>query len=120
MGYELRCCPPVAYDLTLCTVLGMGVKRLYEQGYKGCIVSTTRMAQIVPIFMKDIEDENGKIPPRMVDINTEFARLILSDLHVLNESDMEKARTYLPNPETYDFYKILDWKYERSALLRPV
>ncbi|MCB0519927.1 MAG: 6-phosphofructokinase [Lewinellaceae bacterium] len=119
MGYELRCCRPVAFDLTLCTVLGMGVKRLYEQGFKGCIVSTTRMAEIKPIFMKDIEDETGKIPPRLVDINTEFARLVLSDLHVLNESDYEKARPYLPNPEEYDFYKILDWTYEPSAMLRP-
>ncbi|MEM7563926.1 MAG: hypothetical protein AAF353_12875, partial [Pseudomonadota bacterium] len=31
MGYELRCCRPVAFDLTLCTILGMGVKKLYEQ-----------------------------------------------------------------------------------------
>ncbi len=119
MGYELRCCRPVAFDLTLCTVLGMGVKRLFEQGYKGCIVTTTRKAEIKPIFMSDIEDETGKIPPRLVDINTEFARLVLSDLHVLNESDHDKARAYLENPEDFDFYKILDWKYEPSAMLRP-
>ena len=57
MGYELRCCRPVAYDLTLCTILGMGVKKLYEQGKKGCIVATTRGADIVPIFLKDVEDK---------------------------------------------------------------
>jgi 6-phosphofructokinase 1 len=120
MGYELRCCRPVAFDLTLCTVLGMGVKKLYEQGYKGCIVTTTRKAEIKPIFMKDIEDETGKIPPRLVDINTEFARLVLSDLHVLNENDYEKAKAYLDNPAEFDFYNILDWHYEPSAMLRPV
>ena len=38
LGYELRCHRPVAFDLTLCTILGMGVKKLYEQGMKGCIV----------------------------------------------------------------------------------
>lgn len=120
MGYELRCCRPVAFDLTLCTVLGMGVKKLYEHGLKGCIVSTTREAEIVPIFLKDIEDESGKIPPRLVNVNTEFARLVLSDLHVLNETDYEKAKEYLPNPEEYDFYKILDWKYKPTSVLRPV
>lgn len=119
MGYELRCCRPVAFDLTLCTVLGMGVKKLYEHGLKGCIVSTTREAEIVPIFLKDIEDETGKIPPRLVNIKTEFARLVLSDLHVLNQNDYEKARSFFPNPEDFDFYKILNWKFEPSSMLRP-
>ncbi len=120
MGYELRCCRPVAFDLTLCTVLGMGVKKLYEHGLKGCIVSTTREAEIVPIFLKDIEDESGKIPPRLVNIKTEFSRLVLSDMHVLNQTDYDRAREYLNNPEDFDFYKILNWKYEQTTVLRPV
>jgi ATP-dependent phosphofructokinase / diphosphate-dependent phosphofructokinase len=120
MGYELRCCRPVAFDLTLCTVLGMGVKKLFELGYKGCIVSTTRMAEIQPLFMKDIEDEKGKIPPRLVDIDTEFSSLVLSDLHVLNEKDYDQASFYLENPEEYDFYKILNWEYQPSTVLRPI
>jgi 6-phosphofructokinase 1 len=120
LGYELRCCRPVAYDLTLCTVLGMGVKKLYEEGYKGCIVSTTRMAEIVPIFMKDIEDETGKIPPRLVDINTEFARMVISDLHVLNKNDYEKASKHLLNPHAFDFFKLMGWEYKPSAVLRPI
>ncbi|HFA48756.1 MAG TPA: 6-phosphofructokinase [Bacteroidetes bacterium] len=119
MGYELRCCRPVAYDLTLCTVLGMGVKKLFEQGHKGCIVSTTRNAEIKPLFMNDIEDENGKIPPRLVNINTEFARLVLGDLHVLNQNDYEEARAYLPIPEEYDFFRILEWGYRPEAMMRP-
>ncbi|MEM9919113.1 MAG: 6-phosphofructokinase [Bacteroidota bacterium] len=119
MGYELRCHRPVAYDLTLCTVLGMGVKKLYEQGFKGCIVATTRDAQTVPIFMKDIEDEKGKIPPRLVNVNTEFARMVLSDLHVLTRRDYDKAKDWLPIPEAYDFYRILEWPYD-DATLRPM
>lgn len=110
MGYELRCHRPVAYDLTLCTILGMGVKKLYDQGLKGCIVSTTRSAEIVPIFLKDIEDENGIIPPRLVDINTEFSQLVLSDMHVLTEQDYKKAKKWINIPETYDFYRILNWE----------
>ena len=119
LGYELRCCRPVAFDLTLCTVLGMGVKRLYEQGHKGCIVSTTRDAEIKPLFLKDIEDETGKIPPRMVDINTEFARLVLGDLHVLNKNDYDAAKKYVSIPEQLDFYRILEWDYDPKEMLRP-
>ncbi len=116
MGYELRCARPVAYDLTLCTILGMGVKKLYEQGEKNCIVSTTRDTEIMPIFMKDIEDDQGKIPPRLVDVDTEFARMILHDLHVITPRDYQKAKTYLPIPEAYDLYRILEWDYAAKEL----
>ncbi len=111
MGYELRCCRPVAFDLTLCTVLGMGVKKLFEEGHKGCIVTTDRSAKIKPLFLADVEDESGRIPPRMVDIKNEFSQLVLSDMHVLTPADYNRAWAYLPNPEEFDFYKILNWKY---------
>ena len=94
------------------------MKKLYEQGEKNCIVSTTRDAQIIPIYMKDIEDEHGKIPPRLVDVNTEFSRLVLSELHVLTERDYKKAKPLLSIPEAFDFYRILEWDYN-SAMLRP-
>ena len=120
MGYELRCCRPVAFDLTLCTILGMGVKKLYEQGMKGCIVSTTRTAEIVPIFLKDIEDKKtGKIPPRLVDIHTELSRMVIGDMHVLTEADVERAKYYISKPEEYDFHKILEWEYDPKAAVRP-
>ncbi len=119
MGYELRCCRPVAFDLTLCTVLGMGVKRLFNQGHKGCIVSTTRDAEIKPLFLKDIEDESGKIPPRLVNINTEFARLVLGDLHVLKAEDYVRAKEFVSIPEEFDFYRILEWDYDPKEMLRP-
>lgn len=117
MGYELRCHRPVAYDLTLCTVLGMGVKKLFDQGHKGCIVSTTRTAEIKPIFLKDIEDKDGIIQPRLVNINSEFSQLVLSDMHVLTEPDYKKAKKWVSIPETYDFYRILNWD-PSDAMLR--
>ena len=120
LGYELRCCRPVAYDLTYCTILGMGVKKLYDDGKKGCIVSINRNAEVVPLYLNDIEDpETKKIPPRLVDMTTEFAKLVLSDLHVLTPRDYDKARAYLSNPEAYDFYKILNWEFKAADLLRP-
>ena len=109
MGYELRCHRPVAYDLTLCTILGMGVKKLFDQGHKGCIVSTTRGAEIMPIFLKDIEDKDGIIPPRLVNIDSEFSQLVLSDMHVLTQQDYKKAKKWVSIPETFDFYRILNW-----------
>ncbi len=119
LGYEVRCTRPVAFDLTLCTILGMGVRKLFEHGLRGCIVSTNAAGEIVPLFMKDIEDESGKIPPRLVNIKSEFSQLILSDLHVLTEQDYGKVQGMLAHPEQYDFHKLLNWKFAPSGILRP-
>ncbi|MDW3650864.1 MAG: 6-phosphofructokinase [Bacteroidia bacterium] len=119
MGYELRCTRPVAYDLTLCTLLGMGVKQLFDRGETGCIVSTSSRADIQALYLNDLKDESGKIPPRLVDIDNEFAKLVFSDFHVLCEPDYEKAKILVPDPEEYDFYKILNWDFDPS-LLRPL
>ncbi|MFD2917185.1 6-phosphofructokinase [Psychroserpens luteus] len=109
LGYELRCCNPIAFDLTLCTLLGIGVKKLFDQGITGCIVSANSSGDIKPLFLKDFEDKNGKIPPRLVDINSDMAQLFIDNLFFLKEKDYDKAKAYLPNPEAYDFKKILNW-----------
>jgi 6-phosphofructokinase 1 len=109
LGYELRCCNPIAFDLTLCTLLGIGVKKLYDQGISGCIVSANSNGDISPLYLKDFEDENGKIPPRLVDINSDMAQLFIQNLFFLKEKDYENAKKYVTNPEAYDFKKILNW-----------
>jgi 6-phosphofructokinase len=109
LGYELRCCNPIAFDLTLCTLLGIGVKKLFDQGISGCIVSANSKGDITPLYLKDFEDENGKIPPRLVDINSDMAQLFINNLFFIKEKDYEKAKKYIPNPEAYDFKKILNW-----------
>ena len=109
LGYELRCCNPIAFDLTLCTLLGIGVKKLFDQGISGCIVSANSKGDITPLFLKDFEDNEGKIPPRLVDINSEMAQLFINNLFYIKEKDYEEVKKYLPNPEAYDFKKILKW-----------
>ncbi|GAB4404932.1 MAG: diphosphate--fructose-6-phosphate 1-phosphotransferase [Bacteroidia bacterium] len=119
MGYEIRCVPPNGFDLTFCTLLGMGVRKLFRAGISGCIVSTNDQSDIVPVFLNDIEDpKTGKILPRPVDIHSELAQMVFSDYHVLTERDYEEARQFVPDPERYDFYKILNWDYDPS-MLRP-
>ena len=67
LGYELRCCRPIGYDLTLCSLLGLGVKKLFNEGISGCIVSANSTGDITPIYLSEVQVE-GKIPPRLVDI----------------------------------------------------
>lgn len=109
IGYELRCCTPIAFDLTLCTLLGIGVKKLFDQGITGCIVSANSNGDISPLYLKDFEDENGKVQPRLVDINSDMAQLFINNLIYIREKDYEVAKTYISNPEEYDVNKILNW-----------
>lgn len=110
MGYELRCCRPIGFDLTLCTLLAMGVKKLFKQGLTGCLVSANSNGDIKPLYLKDLEGSDGKIKPRLVDIDSEMAKLLFSDLHYITKDDYEKAKQYVSNPEEYDFNKILEWQ----------
>ncbi|MDD7914788.1 6-phosphofructokinase [Polaribacter ponticola] len=109
LGYELRCCNPIAFDLTLCTLLGIGVKKIFDQGVSGCIVSANSKGDIMPLYLKDFEDNEGKIPPRLVDIDSDMAQLFINNLFYIKEKDYEASKKYLPNPKAYDFKKILNW-----------
>lgn len=109
LGYELRCCRPIGYDLTLCTLLGMGVKQLFDEGITGCIVTANSRGDISPMYLSDFQDKNGKIPPRLVDMDSQLAKLYFENLHYLTEKDYEAARKFLADPEQYDFNKILNW-----------
>ncbi len=111
MGYELRCCRPVAYDLAYATRLGLGVYKLYQQGHSGCIITVNRKGEIAPLFLKDIEDENGKVIPRLVDAESENAQTIFrNNLHYITKEDYRAAKKYVKNPEEYDFFRILEWE----------
>jgi 6-phosphofructokinase 1 len=110
LGYELRCVQPVAFDLVYCGLLGMGVKRLFDSGYTACMVTADNVGNIAPLFLKDVQNEQGKIRPRLVNIDSERANLVFEDgLQYLNPGDYTDARVYVNNPEYYDFRSILEW-----------
>ena len=110
IGYGIRCVQPNGYDLTYCSLLGYGVKKLFKQGVTGAMVTTNPKGEIIPLYLKDVEDENGKIKPRLVNLSGPKAELIFNEgLQYLTSADYEAAKKYLPNPEEYDFKKILKW-----------
>jgi 6-phosphofructokinase 1 len=110
LGYELRCVSPSGFDLMYCSLLGLGVKKLYDDGFTGCMVTSDPRGDIFPLFLKDVTDENGRVKPRMVNINSQKARLVYDhNMQFITKDDYEAARQYLPDPEYYDFLKILNW-----------
>ncbi|MCK5067898.1 MAG: 6-phosphofructokinase [Bacteroidales bacterium] len=110
IGYELRCCRPIAYDLSYATRLGLGVFSLYRKGETGCMTTIDRGGNISPLYMKDVEDENGKVKPRLVNMDSESVQVIFrNNLHYITKEDYRAAKKYVKNPEDYDFFKILKW-----------
>lgn len=110
LGYELRCVRPIAFDLAYATLLGTGVYKLFKEGKTGCMVTQTPKGDILPLYLKDVEDANGKIKPRLVNMESERVKLVYEyNLHYLTPADYEAAKKYLPDPAEYDFKKILGW-----------
>ena len=110
LGYELRCCRPIAYDLSYATLLGTGIMKLFQEGMTGCMVTADPAGNISPLYLKDVEDENGKVKPRLVNIDSERVQLVYhNNLHYITKEDYKEAKKIIPNPEEYDFMKILQW-----------
>ncbi|MDY6385019.1 MAG: 6-phosphofructokinase [Bacteroidales bacterium] len=110
IGYDVRCQDPIAYDLSYCTELAMGVYELFKEGKTGCMVYIDEDGNPKPLFLKDIQNAEGKIPPRRVDIEGGLARNYFEHLcHYITPADYEAAKEWVSNPEEYDFKKILNW-----------
>lgn len=110
IGYEVRCCAPTAFDLKYCTLLGFGVKKLFDEGKSGCIVVCHNDGRVLPLYLEDVEDPlTGKIRPRLVDIDAQDYKMFLENLHYIKEDDYAKATKYLKNPQIYDLKNILGW-----------
>jgi 6-phosphofructokinase len=106
MGFELRCTRPIGYDLTLCTLLGLGVYKLFKNGNTECMVTIDNLGTASPLFLKDVEDERGKVKPRLLDINSEKVKNIYKyNMHYITKEDLEQAKLIVNNPEDYEFAK---------------
>jgi len=111
IGYELRCVSPVGFDLLYCALLGMGVKKLFDQGITGCMVTSDQKGDIAPLYLKDVEDENGKVRPRLVNIESQKAKMVYGfNQQYITSEDYEAASEFVQNPEDYDFFRILEWE----------
>lgn len=113
LGYEIRCQTPVAYDLVYCSMLGMGVWKLFKEGKTGCMVYADPSGRIGHLELAEIQDPvTKKIPPRLVDINSDQFRTVVKNiLCYITPADYDAARAYVPDPEIYDFFRVLNWKW---------
>jgi len=111
LGYELRCVRPIAFDLLYCAMLGLGVKKLYDEGHTACMVTSDHTGEIRPLFLKDVTNEQGKVMPRLVNMDGPKTKLVFENgLQFLTKSDYELAGKYVTNPAEFDFFRILNWE----------
>ncbi len=110
IGYDVRCQDPIAFDLTYCSELAIGAYELYKRGETGCMVYVDAFGEVKPLYLHELQNEEGKIPPRRVDIDGGIARSYYEHVcHYITPADYEAAKAYVADPENYDFKKILGW-----------
>ncbi len=110
LGYELRCVQPTAYDLMYCGMLGFGVKKLYDEGRTGCMVTADPQGKIAPLYLDDVADDSGKVQPRLVNLDSDKSQMVFNDgLQFVEPGDYVNAKKFVANPEELDFRAILKW-----------
>ena len=110
IGYDVRCQDPIAFDLTYCSELAMGAYELFAKGETGCMVYVDADGEAHPLYLKDLQNAEGKIPPRRVNIQGGTSQNYFNHIcHFITPADYEAAKKYVADPETYDFKKILNW-----------
>lgn len=111
LGYELRCVRPIAFDLLYCSLLSLGVKQLFDEGHTACMVTSDHTGEIKPLFLKDVTNEQGKVMPRLVNMDGPKTKLVFENsLQYLSKTDYESAGKYVTNPAEFDFMRILNWE----------
>lgn len=91
IGYEVRCCDPIPFDMAYCRELGNSAIRFLLGGGSGAMVSVQN-GQLVPLLFADIRDPNtGKTIVRNVSINSENYRVARQYMLRLDYTDFEQA-----------------------------
>ena len=91
IGYELRCCDPIPFDMAYCRELGNAAIRFLLQGGSGAMVSVQN-GTLVPMLFSDIRDPHtGKTRVRNVDVASESYRVARQYMLRLDYTDFEKA-----------------------------
>ncbi|WP_462280088.1 6-phosphofructokinase [Salinivirga cyanobacteriivorans] len=110
LGYAMRCARPIGFDLSYTSQLGRGVYTLFKAGHTKCMVSQSPEKDVIPLYLDDLRDADGRIKTRLVNINSHKVSTVYEMLHYLTDDDIEAARAFLPNPEEFVFKRILEWE----------
>jgi ATP-dependent phosphofructokinase / diphosphate-dependent phosphofructokinase len=93
IGYELRCAPPVPFDIEYTRDLGYGavgyLKQLLETGEPGGMI-TIREGQMTPLPFGSFSDpQTGRVRTRLVDVASNSYRVAREYMTRLDREDLE-------------------------------
>jgi 6-phosphofructokinase 1 len=89
IGYEVRCCDPIPFDMAYCRELGNAAIKFLIDGGSGAMVSIQN-GRLVPLLFEDIRDPNtGKTRVRNVDIRSESYRVAREYMLRLSHKDFD-------------------------------
>ena len=92
IGYELRCAPPVPFDLDYTRTLGYGAVRYLVGGGSGALVALAG-GRLVPVTLDELRDpQTGHIRVRLVDVTTESYQVARSYMIRLEPEDVREPR----------------------------
>src|SRR6266705_78078 len=87
MGYELRCAPPGATDISYCRSLGYWAVRFLLEGGSSAMV-TIQSGRLVPIpFGLMVDPKTGKVRVRYVDVESEMYQTLSAYMIRLKPED---------------------------------
>src|SRR5215813_12968410 len=87
MGYELRCAPPGAHDISYCRSLGYWAVRFLLEGGSNAMV-TIQAGRLVPIpFGLMVDPKTGKVRVRYVDVESEMYQTLSAYMIRLKAED---------------------------------
>ncbi|MBN2056787.1 6-phosphofructokinase [bacterium] len=89
IGYELRCAPPIPFDIEYTRDLGFGVVRFLLGGGTGAMV-TRQAGRIIPMYLQDLIDpQTNRMRVRYVNTNTEYYEVTRNYMIRLEAADFE-------------------------------
>lgn len=111
IGYELRCAPPIAYDIDYARSLGYEAAQFLMRGDTGALI-TIQDNQAVPMRFEDIRDpETGKTKVRRVNIASvhyKIARGFMMRIEREDLNDPRLANAFKMDPQEFkDRYSYL-------------
>ena len=89
IGYELRCCDPIPFDMAYCRDLGYSAIKFLVGGGSGAM-ATVQGGKLTPMYFKDLRDPISNKPKvRNVDIRSESYRVAREYMLRLESKDFE-------------------------------
>jgi 6-phosphofructokinase 1 len=88
LGYELRCAPPVAFDIQYCRGLGYWAVRFLLEGGSGALM-TIQGGRLIPIpFDEMVDTATGRVRVRYVDVTSQAYDAVAAYMIRLTPDDL--------------------------------